>query len=542
MKRLLLFQMIAVGALSCSVRDADDFELWTRSYLLPLEQAELKAEETLGVVAMRVTPGEYEPAVFAVRPSAGQQVSVTISLKGTGDSPVPEGWISLKGVRGLEEDSRPNRLVELNSSETLSPDRTQFYWITLRPPLDALAGRYEAELVVSSESGTRSLPLACEVLPFTLEDSPVKGGAFMWLIDLPPGWYQDMKEHGLDGIQFFTWEWDIREMETDRSQWAWEPAPIKISRVGNGIDLDFAEMDRIMAEINTAGMRGPVVVSLGNDHHLFYECRIAEEMGWPIETSQEVDGKPIIAPPVFSKLDKLYVDGLRQLREHWEEKAYPQELVILIYDEPTERLLERCKGRYDLLKKAMPENRVYGVVMNRREWAESMLDQMDIIVANGDFVGNRDLARKEGKGYFVYSGPLRSVALSRYNMGCLPWIVDAEGVFFWMYNYWFYNPDGCAVYMDSDDPNQLIPSTSWEAVREGMDDLRYFATAENRIKTAAPEKRAVALDTLQLLKASLDPNHGRRLGRRRERERRAEDFLEAQRVRDEVIEIILSLN
>jgi hypothetical protein len=432
--------------------------------------------------------------------------------------------------------------VEWTSPNTLRPGRTEFYWITVRPSAEASSGVYEAKVLVSSESGARFLDLECEVLPFTLDNSPVTGGAFMWLIDLPPGWYRDMKEHGLDGIQFFTWEWAIREMQMDRSKWSWEPAPVRIRREGNGIDLNFTEMDRIMADIESAGMKGPVVISLGNDHHLFYECRIAEEMGWPIETSEEIDGKPIIAPPADSKLDRLYVDGLRQLKEHWEEKGYPQELIILIYDEPTERLLARCKNRYDLLKKAMPDNRVYGVVMNRRELAERMIDQMDIIVANGDFTANRDLAREQNKGYFVYSGPLRRTHLSRYNMGCLPWSVDAEGVFFWMYNYWFYNPDGCAVYMDPEDPNKLIPSTSWEAVREGMDDLRYFATAENLIENAPSEERAVAGEKLEKLKKSLDPTYGRRRRGSRETVDLPRDYyLEAQRARNEAIRIILSL-
>jgi hypothetical protein len=541
MKQILLVLTLVAGAFACSVPEADDFDLWTRSYLLPMEKDEQKAEETSDSMTIRVTPGEYEPAVFAIRPRLGQQVSATISVKGMGGTPLPEDWISIRRVVSLNESSRLNRLVETSDPELLKPDMTQFFWITVRPPKDAPAGKYEAQILARSESGSRSLTLACEVLPFSLQDSPIKGGAFMWLIDLPPGWYQDMKEHGLDAIQFFTWEWDIREAEIDRSKWSWEPAPIKIRRQGNGISLDFAEMDRIMAEISSAGMRGPVVVSLGNDHHLFYECRIASEMDWPIETSQEVDGKAVIAPPVNPKLDRLYVDGLRQLREHWEKKAYPQELIILIYDEPTERLLERCKSRYDLLKKAMPETRVYGVVMNRREWAESMLDQMDIIVANGDFVANRDLAREEGKGYFVYSGPLGSVARSRYSMGCLPWSVDAEGVFFWMYNYWFYNPDGCAVYMDADEPNQLVPSTSWEALREGMDDLRYFATARHLLEKAPPEKKSVALDRLQKLKSSLDPNHGRLFRRRGGQEVTTEDLVKAQRVREEAISIILSL-
>ncbi|MGW8180297.1 MAG: COG1470 family protein, partial [bacterium] len=384
----ILFSVAAMGTVSCSVKEADDFDLWTRSYLLPMERTELKGEGALDAVAMRVTPGEYEPAVFAVRAGVDQDVSVTMSLTGVGELPLPEDWVSLRRVTSLNEDSRPNRLIELKGSETLVPERTQFYWITVRPAEDASAGTYEARIVVSSNAGARSLALTCEVLPFTLQDSHVSGGAFMWLIDLPPGWYRDMKQHGLDAIQFFTWEWAIRELETDRRKWGWEAAPIKISRKGNGIVLDFTEMDRIMGDIDSAGMKGPVVVSLGNDHHLFYECRIAEEMGWSIETSEKIDGKAIIAPPVSSKLDRLYVDGLRQLRKHWEEKGYLQELIILIYDEPTERLLERAKNRYDLLKKAMPENRVYGVVMNRRDLAESMIDQMDIIVANGDFTAN----------------------------------------------------------------------------------------------------------------------------------------------------------
>jgi hypothetical protein len=110
-----------------------------------------------------------------------------------------------------------------------------------------------------------------------------------------------------------------------------------------------------------------------------------------------------------------------------------------------------------------------------------------------------------------------------------------------MYNYWFYNPDGCAVFMDPEDPNKLVPSTSWEAVREGMDDLRYFATAENLIKTAPPEKRDAAVEKLEKLKGSLDPAYGRRRGRSEAGEIPKEHFLEAQRARNEAIQIILSL-
>jgi hypothetical protein len=94
---------------------------------------------------------------------------------------------------------------------------------------------------------------------------------------------------------------------------------------------------------------------------------IATALDMPIEVSEPIDGKRIKAPKVSPELDKLFVEGLRQIREHWDARGYRQELIVLIYDEPTERLLERCKGRYDLLKTVMPDTRVYGVVTRVNE-------------------------------------------------------------------------------------------------------------------------------------------------------------------------------
>jgi hypothetical protein len=234
---------------------------------------------------------------------------------------------------------------------------------------------------------------------------------------------------------------------------------------------------------------------------------------------------------------------MRQLRDHWNSKAYAQELIILIYDEPTERLLERCKHRYDLLKKVIPDIRVYGVVMNRRAWAESMLDQMDIIVANGDFVECRKLAQRHGKGFWIYSG-VRDVHEARFEKGFLPWAVEAQGTYFWMYNYWFYNPDGCAVYMHPEEPNKIVRSTTWEGIREGMDDLRYLATAE-KLLDRAPERGDInALrGRLRRLKESVDPRGGISppRGAGLDESAKLDYYLKPARLRDEVIQIILDL-
>ncbi|HLA41730.1 MAG TPA: glycoside hydrolase domain-containing protein, partial [Candidatus Glassbacteria bacterium] len=415
--------------------------------------------------------------------------------------------------------------------------------ITVHPPADTPAGSYQGRVVVESGQGRGELPVSCEVLPFTLAETEITNGAFMYLIDLPPGWYEDMKEHGFDAIQFFTWEYAIVHQEQERSAWPWDPVPVKIRNDDGRLALDFTTMDAIMERMVKAGLKGPVIFSLGNDHHLFYERRLAEEFGLKVDSIPSNQGRIVIGPRVSPELDRLFVEGLTQLREHWKEKAWPQELVILIYDEPTERLLERCKNRYDLIKSFWPEVRIYGVVMNRRDWAESMIDQMDIIVTNGGFEENADLARETGKGFWVYGG-VRDQHDGRYLMGLLPWRNRASGSFFWMYNYWYYDPDNCAVYMHPDDPNRIVHSPAWEAMREGHDDLRYLATAEELIAGADPGKQEQARRRLNEVRRSL--GYGRaRPGRRMENssyDTRAELFALTDKVRAEVIEIIVELS
>ena len=75
---VILFLIPVIGTLSCSVEEGDDFDLWTRSYLLPMDDSELKTAGASDVISIRVTPEEYEPAVFAVRATVDQEVSVTI--------------------------------------------------------------------------------------------------------------------------------------------------------------------------------------------------------------------------------------------------------------------------------------------------------------------------------------------------------------------------------------------------------------------------------------------------------------------------------
>lgn len=182
--------------------------------------------------------------------------------------------------------------------------------------------------------------------------------------------------------------------------------------------------------------------------------------------------------------------------------------------------------------------------MNRQEWAEKMLDQMDIIVANGDFEAMKELAEKYNKDFWIYGAVTKGrKRKARYLMGLLPWIKKTEGSFFWMYNYWSYDPDNCAVYKHPDNPRELVHSTWWQALREGRDDLRYIYTAKKMLEKAygkdAAENRIEKLlnDMIRYGSQSTPPDKITE-----DREELIRFYNEPQKVREELINMMLELN
>ena len=111
--------------------------------------------------------------------------------------------------------------------------------------------------------------------------------------NLAPGWYRDMKAHGLEAIQYFSF---------------YEEIPV--NKVEGDLALDFSQLDSLMDDLTASGLNGPVVVSLGNDYHMHYERRIAEAFGWPIVTGPTIGGKAIKGPEITPELDSLFVLGL----------------------------------------------------------------------------------------------------------------------------------------------------------------------------------------------------------------------------------------
>jgi hypothetical protein len=91
----------------------------------------------------------------------------------------------------------------------------------------------------------------------------------------------------------------------------------------------------------------------------------------------------------------------------------------------------------------------------------------------------------------------------------------AEAMFYWHYQCYKGDPfndfdggcrDHCAAYPG---PNgELIPTTDWEGLREGVDDMRYLATLKHYAALAAKTRagKAVAARALKTLNEVLAPD------------------------------------
>jgi hypothetical protein len=287
---------------------------------------------------------------------------------------------------------------------------------------------------------------------------------------------QDLHERGFDALQFF-----------------WNAVTLPLANDEGRLRIDWSFVDGWMADFQRAGMRGPVVWSLGNDANSHTENNLSDLFHIPRPPSVMKEGKQTNFADIHNpELNRRLKELLLAIRDHAREKKWP-EIVFLIYDEPTERLMEEHEDRYKFIKSFWPDLRIYGVTMNRLEWARSINHMVDILVANGDFDSIRKLADESGKPFWLYgSASSRDQAALRQSYAWRPWRHRAEAVWFWAYNYHWgdaYNDfDGrladstAAMVWPSKTPGgPVIYSVSWEGMREAIDDMAYIQTLDRML-------------------------------------------------------------
>jgi hypothetical protein len=211
-------------------------------------------------------------------------------------------------------------------------------------------------------------------------------------------------------------------------------------------------------------------------------------------------------------INRAYMEGIRQLQTLIKSKADWPEVLLLHYDEPTERLMPEATLRYRQIKQAAPEMRVYGVTMNRLSWAKMLAPISDVLVCNGDYGQIADLGKQAGKEVWGYSGAQAVTGFGggRYNMGLRLYRYNLRGHWFWCYDFYVGNPfnefDGFTgdanwvVAYPGKNKGRHIPTLAWEGFREAYDDLRYAATLEKLLaEQKGTERDRIAAEYKQFL-------------------------------------------
>jgi len=398
---------------------------------------------------------EIKPVVFAPVANKRSKTYVVQGLWLADDGPVPV---------------EPNHLVA---------------WVVrLKASSDAKPGEYQLKLSVSGAAAKADVKLKDQllvtVLPFRLADPAARGytfGAFCAGANFSEAQFRQMKEHGIEAIL-----------------WFWGHYGLDVINDNGKLRMDFTDLDKAVKRFQKAGLRGPIVLALGNDSAGHFERAICEAFNLPMQPRVKRNKKVVkLAVLDDPRIEELMVEALRQLFEHAKKMNWP-EIVILPYDEPTERLMKEHRRMVKLFRRHFPDVRLYGVTMDRLEWAKQLLDT-DILVCNGDWVRIRRLAREHNKSVWFYGSVTagRGYASCRLRYGLSKYVYRPDGTWFWSYNFDVADPwnefDGhtpdsswiiCWEPLRKDEAS--VGTLGYEGLRDGVNDVRYAMTLEEILK------------------------------------------------------------
>lgn len=464
---------VASSAVEAGTADqARGFVLFSRSVMesLGIEEKLPSPAEMVDTLNIQLGRGEYEPALiglYALRDMQGVDVSVSGDLVGPGNARIANKDVV---VRRLQYE-----LLPLSMPRDVKANEMLAWWVTAKAEKTCPVGMYRGELqVTASGKVVRRLPLQVEVLDLVLPKPDI--AFFVHYIEgffepqfltpeLQQAYYRDMYEHGMTTVTVF-----------------------------NNGDVDCT--DKIDFAHNYGYDKENPQFAIGLD----------TQMKWILDSGLCETGQPVPWMAIRSKKHpgsgyswgrRIQESTLKATLAEWEKRKWPEPLLYL-QDEPGEKG-PRAERALTQLKTVKSFNLPYRTVTSGL--GPDLLGKYYDVWIQGEHTITRETfqkAKELGAELWTYNctSPNHNMPFSRAFYGFWAYRTGVKGVSEWAYYdlpRWKADEKGnahgdpftrhsriCAS------PNGPIPTISWEATREGIDDYRY-AQLIGQLQTEAEE-------------------------------------------------------
>ncbi len=463
----------------------ESYVLFSRSMMRHFDERRRPlAEEVLDEVVSFGTRGDYSPAMVGLH--AFQDLR-DVQLRLRGDISALEGSHKIPGSAVEVRMTAEQSLLPLSHPREVKAGRNAGWWVTVKVPEEANAGRYQGTLeIVSGNEVLREIPYRLVVEKFRLPEPKAHFVAYHAEAYVPSGfltaplrkaYYRDMREHGMNSATIYN------TPDVD----------------GNKIDFTREHrMNAISGEVREKELA----------RNKWTEEEIEDRAQWGLdrvvplmmETGLIQKGRPVLWLPLklagytFGDMPSRALEN--SVRE-WKARSEWPEPLLYVIDEPAE-IPERIAHARQAL------NRIESLDLDVRRVTANvdvgeLGSQYDVWIMGADRI-TQDLkrhAKEHGKDLWAYACniPADNNQFSRAMFGFWAYRTGIEGVAIWAYydaKSWYADEQGVVHGKNGRanlarvclSPEGPIPTTSWEATREGVTDYRYAQLFDELIAQA----------------------------------------------------------
>ncbi|MCD6406071.1 MAG: hypothetical protein J7M19_09615 [Planctomycetes bacterium] len=496
----------AAGEIAVSREETErGFVVWSRPFARELGVFDVPTDDERNpeVLRLKAARGEREISAFTVTPlrDVGDIEIAVSDLAAAGGARIDAGSVEVRALKYMWAGS-PATVVPWYLYPTgRAPGQgrvNRTFYLTLTVPMDAAEGTYEGTVTIQTEKGgSVEVPLQVTTRPFKLvADHPV---SYSWWRASPYSLNYCLRYFLPEKADYFRalMEAEVLNLVAHGCNAYYFTPPILTGVDGEHVNLDFSIIDEEAALCLKHGLCGenhPGMIFVLPDvaRHLMHETRTGDHLEPEDISRLDEDDKVEEFSDLFNA---RFLDVVRQLQDYFERKG----LNVLIYasDEPRERNTNRWNRSLedsitycDLIHKNVPGTRIYVDPMRDENAGVDylpLLDHVDVIGTHPWDQSARivEHCRGEGRPQLWY---FNAIVWDRYDFGYQVAAAGATG--FWQWHFqWDLVPflpfhPGFKWGATVPGPDGPLDRLRHEIAADGIDDYRYVATLQARIRQA----------------------------------------------------------